>query len=245
MQTNCKAVFLAHSAGFCYICRKNDRTMRRFLILLGAVLLLVACNREQKSRPPFSLNGAWTLQQAESPEGHLFTFSPVSETYLRIYNGDSAVYEYSYTQTAEALVVAPEGKTTVTLIDKGVLKTHWLSLYGSKKTGRPVVKNTGGDLVIEPGDKTLEELIASVDKGLLMGGFSGGQPGTNGEFSGVAKNSFLIENGRVTRAVTETMINGNLGDMLRHVRGISRERDVQGVFTLPYLAVDGIVISGK
>ena len=93
--------------------------MRRFLILLGAVLLLVACNREQKSRPLFSLNGAWTLQQAESPEGHLFTFSPVSETYLRIYNGDSAVYEYSYTQTAEALVVAPEGKTTVTLIDKG------------------------------------------------------------------------------------------------------------------------------
>ena len=91
----------------------------------------------------------------------------------------------------------------------------------------------------------LEEIVSGIEKGLLVGGFSGGQPGTNGEFSGVAKNSFLIENGRVTRAVTETMINGNLGDMLRHVRGISREWDVQGVFTLPYLAVDGIVISGK
>ena len=133
----------------------------------------------------------------------------------------------------------------VTLIDKGVLKTHWLSLYAAKKTGRPVVTNTGGDLVIEPGDKTLEELIASVDKGLLMGGFSGGQPGTNGEFSGVAKNSFLIEKGKVKCAVTETMVNGNLGEAFRNIRGITSEVLCDGGSVVPYIAVDGIVISGK
>ena len=133
----------------------------------------------------------------------------------------------------------------VTLIDKGVLKTHWLSLYGSNKTGRPVVKNTGSDLVVEGGDKTLEELIASVDKGLILGGFSGGQPGTNGEFSGVAKNSFLIENGKVKCAVTETMVNGNLGESFRHIRGISREVLCDGGSVMPYIAVDGIIISGK
>ena len=133
----------------------------------------------------------------------------------------------------------------VTLIDKGVLKTHWLSLYGSNKTGRPVVKNTGSDLVVEPGDKTLEELIASVDKGLILGGFSGGNPGTNGEFSGVAKNSFLIENGKVKCAVTETMVNGNLAEAFRHIRGVSREVLCNGRSVVPYIAVDGIVISGK
>ena len=133
----------------------------------------------------------------------------------------------------------------VTLIDKGVLKTHWLSLYGSNKTGRPVVKNTGSDLVVEPGDKTLEELIASVDKGLILGGFSGGNPGTNGEFSGVAKNSFLIENGKVMCAVTESMDNGNLAEAFRHIRGISREVLCNGRSVVPYIAVDGIVISGK
>ena len=95
------------------------------------------------------------------------------------------------------------------------------------------------------GGKSLEDILAGIEKGLLIGGFSGGQPGTNGEFSGVAKNSFLIEHGRVTRAVTETMINGNLGDMLQNVRGISKETDDSGLFSLPYLAVDGIVISGK
>ena len=133
----------------------------------------------------------------------------------------------------------------VTLIEKGVLKTHWLSLYGANKTGRPVVKNTGSDLVVTPGDKTLEELIASVDKGLIIGYYSGGQPGTNGEFSGVAKNSFLIENGKIKGAVTETMVNGNLGEAFRKIRGISREVLCDGGSVVPYIAVDGIVISGK
>ncbi|MBO4415919.1 MAG: TldD/PmbA family protein [Lachnospiraceae bacterium] len=133
----------------------------------------------------------------------------------------------------------------VTLIDKGVLKTHWLSLYGANKTGRPIVKNTGSDLVVEAGDKTLEEMIASVDKGLILGGFSGGQPGTNGEFSGVAKNSFLIENGKVKCAVTETMVNGNLGDAFKNIRSISKEVLCDGSSVVPYIAIDGIVISGK
>ena len=133
----------------------------------------------------------------------------------------------------------------VTLIDQGILKTHWLSLYGSNKTGRPVVKNTGSDLVVGAGEQTLEELIASVDKGLILGGFSGGQPGTNGEFSGVAKNSFLIEKGKVKSAVTETMVNGNLGEAFSHIRGISKEVLCNGGSVVPYIAVDGITISGK
>ena len=133
----------------------------------------------------------------------------------------------------------------VNVIENGVLKTHMLSLYAANKTGRPVLKNSGSDLIMKPGQQSLEEILSGIEKGLLIGGFSGGQPGANGEFSGVAKNSFLIEHGRVTRAVTETMINGNLGEMLQHVRGVSSETDDPGVYSLPYLAVDGIVISGK
>lgn len=133
----------------------------------------------------------------------------------------------------------------VTLIDKGVLKAHRLNLYASKKTGRPMLPNTSFDAVVEPGDKSLEELIASVDKGLLMGDFSGGYPGTNGEFSGVAKNSFLIENGKIRCAVMETMVNGNLGEIFKNIRGISKEQLCDGAMVMPYIAFDGIIISGK
>ena len=100
-------------------------------------------------------------------------------------------------------------------------------------------------MVMRPGDRSLEEIIASIEKGILVGRFSGGQPSTNGDFSGVAKNSFLIENGKITHAVSETMISGNLADMLQNVVAISRERVADGSSVLPYAAFDGITVSGK
>ncbi len=133
----------------------------------------------------------------------------------------------------------------VTVIEKGVLNCFLLNLYAAKKTGKPVVKNTSFAMVMEPGDKSLDEIIASVDKGLIVGGFSGGEPGANGEFSGVAKNSFYVENGKIVGAVTETMINGNLEQVFKNVTAISKEQVCDGGSVLPWLACGGIVISGK
>ncbi len=133
----------------------------------------------------------------------------------------------------------------VTVIDKGVLKSFLLSLYVARKTGRPVTKNSSFALVMEPGDTPLAEIIASVDKGLIVGGFSGGEPGANGEFSGVAKNSFYVEKGKIVGAVTETMINGNLEKLLQNVAAVSREQVCDGSMVLPWLASTGVVISGK
>ena len=87
--------------------------------------------------------------------------------------------------------------------------------------------------------------VKNTYKCLILGGFSGGQPGRHGEFSGVAKNSFLIEKGKVKCAVTETMVNGNLGEAFRNIRGITAEVLCDGGSVVPYIAVDGIVISGK
>ena len=103
------------------------------------------------------------------------------------------------------------------------------------------------------GEKTKQKRIKrnkcanwkSVDKGLIMGGFSGGEPGANGEFSGVAKNSFFVENGEIKYAVSETMVNGNLGEIFKNIRDISRELVCNGNSVVPYIAVDGVVISGK
>lgn len=133
----------------------------------------------------------------------------------------------------------------VDVIKDGVLKNHLINLYIANKTGRPVTMNSSSDLVVEPGDVSYDDIVASIDRGLLVGGFSGGQPGTNGEFSGVAKNSYYIENGRIVGAVSETMINGNLGEMLKNVKAISKEVVCDGSMVVPYVAVDGIVISSK
>ena len=133
----------------------------------------------------------------------------------------------------------------VTLIEKGVLNCHLLNLYAAKKTGRPVVKNSGSGFVVEPGDTPVADMIRGVKRGLIVGGFSGGEPGANGEFSGVAKNSFYVENGEIKGAVMETMINGNLQDVFRNVTAVSKELVSDGNMAFPYLAAEGVTISGN
>lgn len=130
-------------------------------------------------------------------------------------------------------------------IKDGVLESFMLSLYAANKTGRERAKNSSFSLMMTPGEEELSSIIGGIKRGLLVGRFSGGEPGASGDFSGVAKNSFLIEDGRVTKPVSEVMISGNLASMLKNVRGISRETVSDGGGVLPYVAFDGITISGK
>ena len=131
------------------------------------------------------------------------------------------------------------------LIKDGVLKSFLLSLYVANKSGFAPAKNTSFSVVIEDGDTSYEDMIGKIKKGLIIGRFSGGQPGINGDFSGVAKNSFLVEDGQIKGAVSETMINGNLAELLNNLVAISKETVADGTTVLPYMAFDKVVISGK
>ena len=131
------------------------------------------------------------------------------------------------------------------IIEKGILKNFQIGLYTSKKIKKPVSKNSSTDLVVKAGNTQLEKMIASVKRGLIVGGFSGGQPGASGEFSGVAKNSYYVEDGQIKGAVSEVMINGNLGSALMDIRAISAEVLADGGMVVPYVLVDNIVVSGK
>ena len=131
------------------------------------------------------------------------------------------------------------------LIREGKLVSFALSQYGANKTGGKRAGNSGSGMTVTAGEKTLEEIIAGIDKGILVMRFSGGQPAPSGEFSGVAKNSFLIENGKISSALTETMISGCVPDMLMNIRDISSDTLKDGSGNLPYMAFDGLTISGK
>lgn len=131
------------------------------------------------------------------------------------------------------------------VIEGGVLKNFILSRYGASKTGLQRSANSGGSYVFGNGETPLEELIAGVERGVLLGRFSGGEPSPAGDLSGVAKNSFLIENGKVTKPLSEVMIAGNLGDMLRDTVAVSQERENSGYWLLPWIRVSNVNISGK
>ena len=131
------------------------------------------------------------------------------------------------------------------LIKDGKLVSFALSQYGANKTGGKRAANNGFNIMIKAGEKSIDEIIAGIDKGLLVMRFSGGAPARSGEYSGVAKNSFLIENGKIKCALTETMISGCIPDMLMNIREISKETLKDGNGSTPYIAFEGITVSGK
>lgn len=131
------------------------------------------------------------------------------------------------------------------LIRDGKLVSFALSQYGANKTDGKRAGNGGSGMIVKSGERTLEEIVSGIDKGILVMRFSGGSPAPSGEYSGVAKNSFLIENGKISCALTETMISGCVPDMLKQIRAISSDTLKDGNGSLPYIAFDGITISGK
>ena len=131
----------------------------------------------------------------------------------------------------------------IDIIKNGVLNTHLLSLYGSKKIGGKRTANQGGAYIIENGDKSLKKIIKNIDKGILLCRFSGGSPNDNGDFSGVAKNSYYIEKGKICFPIIETMISGNIPEMFMSIKNISNENINFGDSILPWVAFGGITIS--
>ena len=132
------------------------------------------------------------------------------------------------------------------IIQNGKLLSFALSLYGSLKTGHPRAKNTAFDNIeVAAGDTSLADMIKGVERGILLNRFSGAAPGPSGDVSGIAKNSFLIENGTVTDALSETMISFNIVDALSNIPAISKEVCVNGASILPWCCFDGVTISGK
>ena len=130
------------------------------------------------------------------------------------------------------------------VIKNGVLESFCLSEYAARKTGLKRSKSTSGCVRVHSGEKSLEEILKGIDNGILVCRFSGGEPAGNGDFSGVAKNSFLIKDGKIASPLSETMISGNLAEMVKDVKGFSKESVNYGACIMPYAAFGGITVSG-
>ena len=124
-----------------------------------------------------------------------------------------------------------------------VLRTFLLSLYGANKTGLTRAVNNGQAYVVDAGKVNFDDMVKSVKKGILLQRFSGGMPSDNGDFSGVAKNSYYIEDGKIQYPLIETMVSGNIGSLLYSIKNISQERIDFGSDIYPWIQFDGVTIS--
>jgi len=130
-----------------------------------------------------------------------------------------------------------------TIVEKGVLRSFLLDLYGARKTGLARAKTAGGAWVVDAGTTPLAEMIGGVREGVLITRFSGGRPNDKGDFSGIAKNSYYLADGAIAYPLSETMISGNLAQLLLDIAAVSSERADYGYSVLPWVRVGGIGVS--
>jgi PmbA protein len=135
------------------------------------------------------------------------------------------------------------------ILHAGVLKTFLLDCYSSKKLGTTSNGCAGGPfcLNVMAGTTQDKDLTKVGPKNILyVDRFSGNVDHLTGDFSGVAKASHLYENGAHLHAVTETMIAGNVFDVVRNILAIGATQHViSGEFASPDIVVDGITVSGS
>ncbi len=147
----------------------------------------------------------------------------------------------------------PSRRTVV--VENGVLRNYLLNTYTARKLGMRSTHNASrglagtpgigcGNLYLEPGSITPEQIIGDVAAGLYVTGLMGF--GTNivtGDYSRGAT-GLWIENGQLTHAVEEITIAGNLGEMLRNVTAIGNDLVFRGSVAAPTLRIDGMTIAG-
>jgi PmbA protein len=144
------------------------------------------------------------------------------------------------------------------LIADGVLQAFLHNSYtgrraGTRSTASAVrgYRSTPGvgvqALIVEPGSGTLDELIASVDNGVLVQSMSGLHSGVNptsGDFS-VGVEGLLIRNGSLAEPIREATVASTVQRLLLDVRAVGGEREwTPGGSGASALVIDGVTLSG-
>ena len=157
------------------------------------------------------------------------------------------------------------------LIEDGILKGYIQDAMNARLMGVPATGNGRRESYAHvpmprmtntymlAGDKTKEEIVASIKRGLYATNFGGGQVDiTSGKFVFSASEAFWVENGRIQYPVKGATIIGNGPDSLTRVKMIGNDLELDtGVGVCgkegqsvpvgvgqPTLRIDGLTVGG-
>ncbi len=145
------------------------------------------------------------------------------------------------------------------LVDQGVLRGF---LYDLKTAVQSGVESTGNgsrslfappapsaaNLVLQPGETPLDEILAGIDDGLLVESPLGLGQGNiiSGAFSNSLGLAFKIEGGEIVGRVKDVSIAGNIYELLRDVAAVSQETEwIYYNYHLPYVLLPDMNVVTK
>lgn len=158
-----------------------------------------------------------------------------------------------------------EGNPTFSkyIIEKGILKTF---LHNTKTAEKEGLESTGNgfrishkgsigvlptNMYIEKGDSTLEDMIDSMDMGIMITDIQGLHAGinpTSGDFS-LSSSGFLIEKGQISKPICQITIAGNFYDLLVNITAIGNDTKfsfpMMNYFGSPSIKLNSLTVAGN
>jgi PmbA protein len=142
------------------------------------------------------------------------------------------------------------------IVEGGRLHSYFLDTYSGRKLGLASTGNASRgassgptvgptNLSLEPGTKTLEELVSTTPRGFLVTELIGhGFNSVTGDYSRGAA-GLWIEGGEIAHPVEEVTIAGNLGEMLRSLDAVGSDLLWLGSIASPSLRIAGMTLAGS
>lgn len=131
------------------------------------------------------------------------------------------------------------------IFENGTLKTYFIDTYNSKKMGVEPTISSPSLLILQPGNKDLDGLVADVQKGILVTGFNGGNSNkSTGDFS-YGIEGFLIENGKLVQPVNEMNVTGNMITLWSSLVAVGNDPRLSSSWRIPSLVFEGVDFSGS
>jgi PmbA protein len=137
------------------------------------------------------------------------------------------------------------------IIEHGILRSFIYDLETAGKAGAHTTGNGPGceasNVVIPPGDRSLEDMIRDTKEGLLVEHVLGlGQSNImNGDFSVNISLGYKIENGEIVGRVKNAMLAGNVYDALPRVAALGSEPEWAHSSYVPPILIDGLSVIAK
>jgi PmbA protein len=130
------------------------------------------------------------------------------------------------------------------IFDKGVLKSYFVDWYYGQKLGMEPTNGSPSNIVTEYGDKSLDELVSQMKKGIVVTSFIGGNSNSaTGDFSTGIVGQY-VEDGKIIKPVNEMNISGNLLDIWKQLVDVGNDPRIYSSWRMPSLYFKDIQFSG-